>query len=182
MKALYILLIILIPFVGYGQLGSYYKSENHPKAKGLNFQIKVPLGFQQKEADRPNIVQKWVKDGVTFMVMVKNLDEDARKIPTEDWIDYFKISSGLKDMTSEIENVSNLKYYVIDNYPGIYYEIWMDMDRIDYTIRMYMSQASVFVEEHMFIFQLAGMKEDIIKYSEIFNLMSNSIIFPDQYN
>jgi len=182
MKVFYTLLVLLIPFVGYGQLGNYYKSANHPKAKGLNFKIKVPLGFEQKEADRPNIVQKWVKDGVTFMVMVKNLDKEARNFSTEEWKDYFKNGTGLNDMTSEVKNVSNLKYYVLDNYPGLYYQIWMDIDRLDFSMRMYMLQASVFVEEHMFIFQLVGMKEDITKYSELFDLMSNTIIFPDQYN
>ena len=40
-----------------------------------------------------------------------------------------------------------------------------------------MLQASVIVEDQMFIFQLAGMKEDITKYSELFNLMSNTVIF-----
>ena len=182
MKVFYTLLILLIPFVGFGQLGSYYKSENHPKAKGLNFKIKVPLGFEQKEADRPNIVQKWVKDGVTFMVMVKNLDKEASNISTEEWKDYFKNGTGLLDMTSEVKNISNLKYYVLDNYPGLYYQVWMDLDRLDFSMRMYMLQASVIVEDQMFIFQLAGMKEDITKYSELFNLMSNTVIFPDQYN
>jgi len=93
--------------IGFGQVGGYYKSKAHPKAKGLNFQIKVPLGFEQKEADRPNIVQKWVKGNASFMVMVKNLDKETSNVSKEDWKDYFKNGSGLSDFTSEIQNVSN---------------------------------------------------------------------------
>ena len=57
-----ILLLLFIPLFSFGQLGEYYFSNGHPKSKGLNFQIKNPLGFEQNEADRPNIVQKWEKD------------------------------------------------------------------------------------------------------------------------
>ena len=83
MKKLIILLFSLPVFV-FGQLGDYYKSNGHPKAKGLEFQIKTPLGFEQMEADRPNIVQKWVKNKsdnsklVMFMVLVRNLPEEMR--------------------------------------------------------------------------------------------------------
>ena len=176
-----IIILVCIPFLVLGQVGNYYKSKAHPKAKGLNFQIKVPLGFEQKEADRPNIVQKWVKGNATFMVMVKSLDKEISNVSKEDWKDYIKYGSGLTDFTSEIQNVSNSKYYVLDNYPGLYYEVWMDMDRNDISIRMHMSQASVFLEEHMFILQLAGFNEDVKEYSKLFYLMANSVIFPDQY-
>ena len=71
-----ILILLCVPLIGFGQLEDYYKSKSHPKAKGLNFQIKTPSGFEQKEADRPNIVQKWTKGTATFMVLVKNLDQE----------------------------------------------------------------------------------------------------------
>ena len=177
-----LLILLCLPMIGFGQLGSYYKSKGHSKAKGLNFQIKTPLGFEQKEADRPNIVQKWTKGNATFMVMVKNLDQEMRNIPKKDWIDYLKNGSGLSDFTSEIPNVSNTKYYVLDNYPGTYHEMWMDMERNDMSIRVYMAQASVLLEEHMFILQLTGgSKEELSEYSKLFYLMGNSVIFPAQY-
>ena len=177
------ILVILLccPIFVFGQLGNYYKSNGHIKAKGLNFQIKIPLGFEQKEADRPNIVQKWTKGNASFMVMVKNLDQEIKNTSKNDLKDYLKNGSGLTDFTSGLSNISNLKYYVLDSYPGIYYELWMDMDRNDMSIRVYMAQASVFLEEHLFVFQLGGSKEDLREYAKLFFLMGNSVVFPDQY-
>ena len=57
----------------------------------------------------------------------------------------------------------------------------MDMDRFDMSIRVYMAQASVILEDHMFIFQLGGSKEDLRDYAKLVLLMINSVIFPDQY-
>jgi hypothetical protein len=176
-----LLILLCVPLIGFGQLEDYYKSKSHPKAKGLNFQIKTPSGFEQKEADRPNIVQKWTKGTATFMVMVKNLDQEMKNIPKKDWIDYLKYGSGVTDLASEVPNTSNLKYYVLDNYPGVYYELWMDMERNDRSFRLHMTQATVFLEEHMFLFQLTGTKEELREYSKLFYLMGNSVIFPDQY-
>jgi len=177
-----LLILLCLPMIVFGQLGDYYNPKGHPKAKGLNFQIKTPLGFEQQEADRPNIVQKWTKGNVAFMVLVKNLDQELQNIPKQDWREYLKYGSGVKEFTSEMPNVSNSKYYVLDNYPGVYCELWMDMDRNDLSLRIHMAQASVFLEEHMFIFQLAGStKEEIREYSKLFSLLTNSIVFSDQY-
>ena len=66
--------------IGFGQLGDYFKSKGHPKAKGVNFKIKRPLGFEQMEANRPNIVQKWIKNPkdnntmVQFMILIRQLN------------------------------------------------------------------------------------------------------------
>ena len=74
-----ILLLFCISFNSFAQLGNVYKSNGHPKAKGLNFEIRTPLGFEQDEADRPNIVQKWSKDRtdnnkfVQFLIIVYDL-------------------------------------------------------------------------------------------------------------
>ena len=69
-----LLILLCLPMIGFGQLGEYYKPIGHSKAKGLKFQIKKPLGFEQLEADRPNIVQKWTKNlkdidkAITFLI------------------------------------------------------------------------------------------------------------------
>ena len=41
-----LLILLLLPLISFGQLGEYYNAEGHPKAKGLSFKIKKPLGFE----------------------------------------------------------------------------------------------------------------------------------------
>ena len=99
-------LLFFIPFISFSQLGEYYFSKGHPKSKGLNFQIKKPLGFEQNEADRPNIVQKWEKDKtdnskyIAFMVLVKKIDE-FNGVSKEDWVQYLKHEDGVREMALE---------------------------------------------------------------------------------
>ncbi len=57
-----------------------YSTKNHPKAKGLDMQFKVPLSWRSMEGDRPNVVQKFVTDygdGLeTVVLVVKDLGQD----------------------------------------------------------------------------------------------------------
>ena len=50
------------------KLGDIYKSNGHPKAKGLNFQLRPPLGFQELETDYPNTVKQWKKQNGEFFI------------------------------------------------------------------------------------------------------------------
>ena len=187
MKKLFLLLLCL-PIIGFGQLGNYYKSEGHPKAKGLEFEIKTPLGFDQMEADRPNIVQKWIKNPkdnntmVQFMVLVYNMPQEMQDQKSE-WKQYLKFEDGVEEMIAEYgENVSNGKYYVLDNYPGMYYENMEDFERMDFSVTLYSKVVQVFLEKHHLTIQMSSMKKDLLEENtRLFHLLANSVIFPSQY-
>ncbi len=183
-----LLLLLFIPLVSFGQLGEYYFSNEHPKSKGLNFQLKKPLGFEQSEADRPNIVQKWEKDKtdnnkyVAFMIIVKK-DDELKSLSRDEWAQYLKYEGGVEDMASGIPNSSNSKFFTIDNYPGVITDLSMTMERLDYTFTIYMTQISVFVESYAFMLQLQSpIKRNRDNNRKLLYLLANSIIFPDQYN
>lgn len=57
-----IFILLCLPFVGFGQLGDFYKSNNHPKANGVDFVIKIPNGYEAQEGERDNTVQVFIKD------------------------------------------------------------------------------------------------------------------------
>ena len=42
-----------------GYIGTF-ASKGHSKAKGVELSVRYPLSWKQHEADRPNIVQKWI--------------------------------------------------------------------------------------------------------------------------
>ena len=183
-----LLILLCLPMIGFGQLGDYYISDGHPKAKGLDFEIKTPLGFEQMEADRPNIVQKWIKNPkdnntiVTFMVMVYNLPQEMQN-QTSELRQYLKFENGVEEMIKEVgENVSNGQYYVLDNYPGVYYENVEVGERMGFTFTMYTKIAQVFLEKHYLMIQMMAIDKGLLEENtKLFNSLANSVIFPHQY-
>lgn len=187
-KTILLIALLFSPIIVLGQLGEYYYSNGHPKSKGLNFQIKKPLGFEQNEADRPNIVQKWQKNKtdnnkmVSFMILVKK-DIQIKSFSKEDWKQYLKNEGGVGDMVYGIPEASNFEYFVIDNYPGLIVDAVYEGERLGLKFKLYMTQIMVFVESYAFTLQLQSPVKRIRDDNKrLLYQLANSIIFPDQYN
>ena len=169
------------------KLGDYYFSDNHPKAKGLNFQIQPPSDFTQKEGVRPNIVQKWDKGlGMkleSFMVLVYK-DESISEYSKEDYRTIFRNKDSREEFLSDIPfTILNSKYYVIDNYPGYILDGYQDIERTDIKARIYYIQSQVFIGEHSFNILFTTPNKDAVESRrDLFNKIANSVVFPDQYN
>ena len=183
-----LLVLLALPLIGFGQLGEYYKPIGHPKAKGLNFQIKKPLGFEQMEGDRPNIVQKWTKDledidkTITFLILVNNIPKEMQNISQKEWQQYIRFEGGLKELTENVDNIYNAKYYVLDNFPGVYYEGEDNFQRTDKEIIIFYKIAQVFTSKHMFQIQMLTNNKELLKKNEsLFNSLANSVILLEQY-
>lgn len=58
-KLLFITGLIFSISINAQVLNSKYDTKNHPKAKGIWLTIKYPTGWETKEGERPNIVQKF---------------------------------------------------------------------------------------------------------------------------
>lgn len=182
-----LLILIGFSFNCFAQLGEVYKSNGHPKAKGLNFEIRTPIGFEQDEADRPNIVQKWSKDRtdnnklVQFVILVYNLPEELIGVPTDEIKDYLK-AGGVKEVMN-FEGASNPKYFVIDNFPGAICDTKMTGERLNFTFTLYGIMTHTFVDNHIYQMMIQSPNKDILeKNRNLFYSLSNSVVFPDQYN
>ena len=118
------------------------------------------------------------------MVLVLNLPEEMRNISKAEWRQYLKYESGVDEFTENFGKMAkNAKYYVLDNYPGIYYEGFMEMDRLDQTFKLYHKTAQVFTPNHMFQIQMSAGNENLLETNEyLFNSLANSVIILDQYS
>ena len=66
---------------------------------------------------------------------------------------------------------------------GVVFDGYLDIERIDLNTRLYFIQATVIVESYMFILQIMDNdKTSLNANRNLFNLMANSVVFPDQYN
>lgn len=63
MKKFTLLFLSILCFITYAQvLNSKYDSKHHPKVKDVWATVRYPTGWEVKEGERPNIVQKFSGD------------------------------------------------------------------------------------------------------------------------
>jgi len=116
MKALYSLLILLIPFFGYSQekftivsekLGEFYFVNQNPKSKS-NFYFQIPIGYQSLgKAKDSTLIESWVKEEIN----TKSLLELSGKIPNVNQSIFYL---GVRELNNESKekflNMSNLEF------------------------------------------------------------------------
>ena len=135
-----------------GQLGEYISIYNHPKAKGVNLKLKVPLGWEVAEGDRPNIVKKFVNHGNTYLVLIKdNVTFLSRKQIRESFqkenlanVLIQEIISGLKQ-----PKIINQSVVSIDNYPALQFTFTCNVERLGYIIPLRMKCWAILYEDKL---------------------------------
>ena len=107
------ILLLIVPFLSFGQLSEDYISKGDPKAHGLNFSIKFPSGYNQAPVSLPTTLTSYTKKekdiNVSFFISVYTLEE----IDSEQFKN--KSKSTLK---RHIESIEELEYYELCGYPG----------------------------------------------------------------
>ena len=73
-----------------------YNSKDNPKAKGVDFSVKVPKSWKSQEANRPNIVRKFTSNNgyiiedtfiENIMILVYDLPIEVKKLTSQDVTD-----------------------------------------------------------------------------------------------
>ena len=168
------------------ELGEYFSTKNHFKAKSVNLKLKVPIGWEQKEGDRPNIVKKFVKDGNAYLILIKeNTSFISRRemkeiLQNENYIDEY-----IQEVSLTFKNPQVLAQSVmtIDTYPTIQFKIKVTMERLGINIPIIMRSWNIFYEDKIITLMCSGGKENEFNALEkLYFSITNSVIFPEQYN
>jgi hypothetical protein len=167
-------------------LGGYVSIKDHPKAKGVNMKLKAPIGWQISEGDRPNVVKKFVKDGNTFMVLVKdNMTFFSRKEIKELFKDDKFTNELILELGSTLQSLQLIDKSVVtvDNYPALSFKVSGNMERTGLKFPVIMKCWICFYEDKVVFLQSAGINNSNFKLLEIlYSSIINSVIFPEQYN
>lgn len=95
---LVLLMMALLPSILLGQvLDKKFDSRGHPKAKGAWVTVRYPGGWEAKEGERPNIVQKFSGNYKgyfsTLMLQILKADgpveNECKAMPTAEWAEIF---------------------------------------------------------------------------------------------
>lgn len=168
------------------KLGDYVSIMGHPKAKGVNLKLKQPTGWEIKEGDRPNVVQKFVYKTNTYLILIKDnmmffsRNEAKELLADEDYVNEFLYESNtfLSDF-----NIINHKLVTVDTYPALEYTVEGSNERSGLKLNLIMKTWLIFFEDKIIFLQcMSADKKEFQKLETLYNLITNSVIFPEQYN
>jgi len=167
-------------------LGEYLSIKDNPKAKEVNLKLKVPIGWDVKEGDRPNIVKKFVNEGNTYLILIKdNMTFFSRNESKELLRDENLVKEFVQESSSFLKNPEVLDQSVVtlDTYPTVQFKVKGTMERSGLTIPIIMKCWVVFYEDKIVFLQSMGIETTEFRALEqLYFLITNSVIFPEQYN
>jgi len=167
-------------------LGDYISIRGHPKAKGVNLKIKKPIGWELKEGDRPNIVMIFTYEINSYMIMVK---DNITFFSKNESGELFRDDEYVREMISETNSflkdaeLINKRVVTIDSYPSFEFTIKGQLERSEISLKMKMKFWVIYYEDKIVFLLCNGLdNREFSTLEGLFNLMTNSVIFPDQYN
>lgn len=168
------------------KLGPLYTGTGHPKSKGLEWTVRFPDGWEVKEADRPNIVQKAVYEGNTFMVMVLNTGEyiskdDARHLISDDEYQYALIE-GLSERMEHLKIIDQ-DVTVIDSQPAYFAQVEGEIDSPIGEIKTVSLFYSILYKDKTILLQGGYLADDENKFKLelLFKLFATSFVIQEQW-
>lgn len=171
-----------------------YNSKNNLKAKGVNFTVRVPKSWQSQEANRPNIVRKFISNN-GYMVddkFMENIMLGVYDFPIE-------VNSlthqDVNDICNDIPENSILrdcKKTNLENLTVVIQRIKMNVSRLENNVNMEVIQYNVFYKNKLVMIQgqVATMNDKITektlldrfeKFKSVFSYVANSLVINDLY-
>ena len=177
--------------LGYNRV---FRTKNHPKAKGVDFQIRYPISWRPEEGERPNTIQTFTSENgrglEMFLLMVKDIPLPLGYTPTKQDLDDFFIESELKEMVPEGARYVSAKPIVLDNHKGAMIIFDYTLQRLDMTLTTRCLQFITIYERKMiwincFISTLPGeegeLQERFNRFEPLFKMIGNTFIIQEQY-
>ena len=168
------------------ELGEYISIKDHVKSKDINLKLKVPKGWEVKEGYRPNIVKKFTKDGNTYLILTKDNNTFFSRSDSKELLsDESFVNEYVEELSSYMKNseVIDKSVVTVDTYPSLTIKARGKVESSGVTVPMIMRCWIVFYEDKIVILQSAGIDNPEFRALEqLYFLITNSVIFPDQYN
>lgn len=168
-----------------------FRTKGHYKSKGTDWSVKVPKSWVAKEAEGPNIIQKFInqyQEGYpSIHLMVRNLPFDHELSEYE--IDELITEDAFSDPADEnFKTIRFTKMRIYGN-PGCLWETESVRQRLDQFFKTRMAQFAFIRKNQMYVVQGMVITQEIHKdlselmnrYYPLFRLVVNSIVVHDQF-
>lgn len=166
-------------------LDGYIDLNGHPKAKGVNLKLRTPKSWEVREGNRPNIVKKFVNGTNVFLILIKdNITFLSRRQSRESFEDKTLFDEIIKDTFSFLEKYEIIKSSLvnIDTYNGFQVKVRGSMKKSEMRLQTIMIYWFLYYEDKIIVLQAMGFDEKEFKsFEPTYQLIANSLIFPEQY-
>jgi hypothetical protein len=167
-------------------LGKYKSINGHPKAKDVNMKIKSPVGWEVKEGNYPNVVTIFVYKTNSYTISVKdNFTFLSRNEVRELFANKEYVNDIITATTSSFINpiVINHRIVTINTYPTLEYTVSASVERSGVKLKTIMKYWMIYYEDKIVFLQFMSFDRKTFDALErLCNSITNSIIFPEQYN
>ena len=169
-------------------LGEFVSVKGHKKSKGIDLKLRCPVDWKVEEADRPNIVKKFVHNKASFMIITSENETFFSRSEAKELFENNKeelisnMSEGLENENMSNINVLESKVVSIDNYPALEFDFTglLTNSVLDKKMNFFCKQWIVFYEDKGITFMGMNIgKSD--GYNNVFKMICNSVVFPEQY-
>lgn len=167
-----------------------YISDNLQKSKGIEFSLEVPLSWISKEANRPNIVRKFISNNghsiEMAMVLVYDFPEGIYLSESD-----IKSTVNKKDMNEAIPPNSILKdfgFIKLETLPGYWQRYSMKIQRVKKTMTIEMLAYTIFYKDKLIQIQFqigdfedTNLDKKFKKFEPLFDSIINSFVLKNVY-
>lgn len=174
---------------GYSKI---YRTKDHPKAKGTDFQIRYPTSWRKGEGERPNIIQKFISENgrglEIILLMVKSIPREYQ-LTKKEFAGFFS-DKELRGIAPNGARVISTKPIILDGQKGGMIIFDQTMQRLDVSL-MVRSLYYITVHNNNMIFiqcmvstpqgKESEMQERYNRIEPLFNWVGNSFILQEQY-
>ena len=170
-----------------------FKTKDHIKSKNTDWNINLPKSWLSLEADRPNIIQKFISDmgngNESVMLTVKDLDFPKNyKLTKEDYDEIFNENT-LKEMIPEGGKFKSFKNMTFDGIKGAMLESEQSIQRLDLLIKTKNIQYVFIFKNKLYSISCTvattnendNLEKISQKFKPLFTLIANSIVINEQY-
>lgn len=160
-----------------------YVCDGAGKAKGIRFQIEHPRSWASLEAERPNIVRKFVSRagrGTEFaMIVIKSIPAGV----TDRDMNEILVPSEAPDLVPDGGKLIVAKRATVDGLPGLMMIYTAKAERLDQSVRFRcLSFQTVFRHQVVnMLFQTEDNQETFATFEPLFRLMANSMVILSRY-
>lgn len=192
MKKLILLSIfILVPYITVWCQDSFYMDngfavfKGHPKAKGLDFKVKVPNGWLLEEGTRPNVVCKLMRGQSSFMIIIRHNITFLSRNQGREFLDSEEFTEGYLESSERLieQKIVSVSNTIVDTYPAKLFEMQYKM-HIPMVNQMYDFQSyfwAVCYEDLLISIQATALKKDFQNLSYRFHDILQNIVFLEHY-
>jgi hypothetical protein len=169
---------------GVFKLGEVLSIKGHRKSMGVNMQVRVPVGWEVEEGDRPHVVKKFSYGMNTFSITIT---EGAGRVTREESAAYFSDRDVVHAFANRISSsyggeLLSHRVITIDRYPALEVTFTMNVERAGIELsNLHFRSWTILYGSKVITLGAGSTASDFPHIEPLFTKILTSIVFPDQY-